>query len=43
METQNFLKSKQFQILLPFVVILGIIIIAKAGYHFGQWLQHTIN
>lgn len=39
MENTNFLKSKQFQFLLPFVVILGIITIAKAGYTFGQWLH----
>ena len=43
METQNFLKSKQFKILLPFIVILGVITIVRAGYEFGQWLQHTIN
>ncbi|MDN3677434.1 hypothetical protein QWY90_08895 [Flavobacterium paronense] len=43
METQKFLKSKQFKILLPFVVILGIIILVRAGYDFGQWLHHFIN
>ena len=43
MESPNFLKSKQFQILLPFVVILGIITIAKAGYAFGQWFHQAIN
>lgn len=43
METQNFLKSKQFKILLPFAIILGITIIVKAGYHFGQWLHQVIN
>jgi len=43
METQNFLKSKQFKILLPFVVILGIIIIARAGFDFGEWLKDVIN
>lgn len=40
MEKSNFLKSKEFHFLLPFVVILGIITIVKAGYAFGQWLQH---
>jgi len=43
MKKTTFLKSKQFQFLLPFVVILGIITIAKAGYDFGQWLQQFIN
>jgi hypothetical protein len=43
METQKFLQSKQFKILLAFVVVLGIIIIAKAGFNFGQWLKHVIN
>lgn len=43
MKTTAFLKSKQFQFLLPLVVILGIITIAKSGYDFGQWLQHVIN
>lgn len=43
METQNFLKSKHFKILLSFSIVLGIIIIAKAGFDFGQWLKHVIN
>lgn len=43
METQNFLKSNQFKILLSFAVVLGICIIARAGYDFGQWLKHVIN
>jgi hypothetical protein len=43
MEKVTFLKSKQFQFLLPFIVILGVITIAKAGYDFGQWLHLFIN
>ena len=43
METHNFFKSKEFKILLPFILILGIISIAKAGYHFGQWLYQIVN
>jgi hypothetical protein len=41
METQNFFKS--YKILLPFIVIIGIITIVKAGYHFGQWLYQIVN
>lgn len=43
MENSNFLKSKQFQFLFPFVVILGIISILKAGYAFGQWFYQMIH
>ncbi len=43
METHNFLKSKQFKILLGLAIVLGIIIIAKAGYDFGQWFHQSIN
>jgi len=43
METQNFFKSKQFKILVPFVVILGIIYLFKSGYVFGQWLHTVLN
>lgn len=43
METQSFFKSKTFKFLIPFTVILGIIVLIKSGYHFGQWLFHVIN
>jgi hypothetical protein len=43
METQNFFKSKQFKILFILAVTIGLIIIARAGYDFGQWLQHVLN
>lgn len=43
METQNFFKSKQIKMLIPFIVVLGIIYLAKTGYHFGQWLQQILN
>ncbi len=43
METHNFLKSKQFKMLLGFAIVLGILIIAKAGYDFGQWFHQAIN
>ncbi|WP_255700828.1 hypothetical protein [Flavobacterium anseongense] len=43
METHNFLKSKQFKMLLGLAIVLGIIIIAKAGYDFGQWFYQTTN
>ena len=39
METQNFLKSKQFKFIVGLTVVFGIIMIAKAGYEFGQWLR----
>ncbi len=43
METTTLLKSKTFKLLLPFVVILGLISIAKSGYIFGQWLYAAIH
>ena len=43
MEIQNFLKSKQFKMLLGLAIFLGILIIAKAGYEFGQWFYQAIN
>lgn len=43
METHYSLKSKQFKMLLGLAVVLGIIIIAKAGYDFGQWFHQAIN
>jgi len=43
MEIQNFLKSKQFKMLLGLAIVLGILIIAKAGYEFGQWFYQAIN
>jgi heme/copper-type cytochrome/quinol oxidase subunit 3 len=43
METQKFLKSKQFKMLLGLTIVLGIIFIARAGYDFGQWLHQAIN
>ncbi len=43
METQNFLKSKQFKILLGFAIVLGILILARAGYEFGQWFYQATN
>jgi hypothetical protein len=43
MENQSFFKSKLFKILLPIVVVLGIINIAKSGYLFGQWLHNVLN
>jgi len=27
----------------PFVIALSIIVIAYAGYLFGQWLHHAVN
>lgn len=43
METQNFLKSKNFKTLMPFVVVLGSINLFKLGYAFGQWLENVLN
>ena len=36
-------KKNFMKILIPMLVVLGIIIIAKAGYHFGQWLHAVMN
>jgi hypothetical protein len=43
MELSIFLKSKSGNLLIPFLVILGIISLIKFGYKFGQWLFITIN
>lgn len=43
MDTTAFLKSKQFKILFPFTVILGVIILVRTGYEFGQWLHQVMN
>lgn len=43
MKTQGFLKSDQYKFLLGLVIVLGVIVIAKAGYGFGQWLHQAIN
>ena len=43
MEKSTFLKSKQFQFLLPFIVILGIIYLVKMGFAFEQWLYLLNN
>ncbi len=44
MTPENYSKSKQYQnmlkFLLPLVVVLGVIIIFRGGYEFGQWLYH---
>ncbi len=43
MEMQSLFKSKYGKILMPFILVLGIIKLIEAGYHFGQWLFHAIN
>jgi len=43
METLNFLKSKPSKVLIGFVIVLGVIIIAKTGYSIGQWLHQLVN
>lgn len=43
MGIQKFLKSKQFKILVGFAIVLGIIIITRAGYDLGQWFHQAIN
>ncbi|WP_255702228.1 hypothetical protein [Flavobacterium wongokense] len=43
METQGFLKSKAYKILLGMVVVFSAIMLAKFGYLFGQWLHQLIN
>lgn len=43
MNIQNFLTSKQSKFVLGLALVFGIIIIAKAGYNFGQWLQQATN
>jgi hypothetical protein len=39
MNTQNFLNTKQSKFALGLAIAFGIILIAKAGYDFGQWLR----
>ena len=36
-------KKNFMKILIPMLVVLGVIVIAKAGYDFGQWLHQAIN
>lgn len=44
MTTSHSTRQKTFmKILIPIVVVLGVIIIAKAGYDFGQWLHQAVN
>jgi len=38
MEPENVFKTKMGKVLLTFIIVLGIIGLAKSGYHFGQWL-----
>ncbi len=40
---QELLQSKTFKILFPMVVVLSIIIIARAGYDFGQYLYRIFH
>jgi hypothetical protein len=37
------LKIKQWALSHPFVIILGVIVIAYAGYRFGVWFHGAIN
>jgi hypothetical protein len=39
MNSQNFLNSKLSKFVLGLAIVFGIILIAKAGYDFGQWLR----
>jgi hypothetical protein len=44
MTASNSTRQKAFmKILIPMIVVLGVIIIAKAGYDFGQWLHQAVN
>jgi hypothetical protein len=43
MNTQNLLKSKQSKFVLGMAIVIGIIVIAKSGYAFGQWLHQVMN
>lgn len=43
METQNFLKSKTSKILWGMILVFSVIVLAKSGYVFGQWLHQAIN
>ncbi|MEQ1554627.1 MAG: hypothetical protein ABL929_10635 [Ferruginibacter sp.] len=38
MQNKNLFENINVKILLPFIVILGICIVLKSGYTFGQWL-----
>lgn len=48
MSEENKLKQRDFKIKEwafnhPFIIVLGIIIIAYAGYNFGVWLYSTLH
>lgn len=43
MTKEQFFKSKYFQFLVPFLVVLMCIELAKNGYDFGQWLKTVLK
>lgn len=43
MNKEEFLKSNYFKILLPVIILWGVIVIAKGGYAFGQWLYAFLH
>ncbi len=38
-------KQREFllKIAIPIVIVWGVIVIARAGYAFGQWLYDVLN
>jgi hypothetical protein len=43
MKLSHFLQSKAGKFLFPFVALIIVIGLVKAGYNFGQWLHLAIN
>lgn len=43
MEKEAFFKSKAFGVFIGMLIVLGIINLVKAGYHFGQWLYAFLH
>jgi hypothetical protein len=43
MTKEEFLKSKEFKILLPVIVVALVITLWRNGYEFGQWLHRIFN
>lgn len=43
MVKEQWLKSQNFRIVFTFIIVLGIIGLAKNGYRFGQWLYAAMH
>ncbi|WP_165784693.1 hypothetical protein [Solitalea longa] len=42
-KTGSLMSTNLFKVLIPMLIVLIIVLIAKDGYQFGQWLKGFIN